>query len=122
GILLLGACAAGPNPDQTPGGYGFWWGLWHGIILPVSFIVSLFTDSVSIYEVDNDGNWYDVGFMLGIALFSGPVMPLRGRPAWPDGTGPGSARRRRADAKPWTSRARRHSLLASGRHRPDARP
>ncbi|MFI2703761.1 hypothetical protein [Cellulosimicrobium composti] len=79
GILLLGACAAGPNPDQNPAGYGFWWGLWHGVILPVSFIVSLFTDTVSIYEVDNDGNWYDVGFVLGIALFSGPVIALRGR-------------------------------------------
>jgi len=49
------------------------------MILPVTFIVSLFTDTVSIYEVDNDGNWYDVGFMLGIALFSGPVIALRGR-------------------------------------------
>ena len=44
------------------------------MILPVTFIVSLFTDTVSIYEVDNNGNWYDFGFMLGIALFSGPVI------------------------------------------------
>ncbi len=64
---------------RTPGGYGFWWGLWQGTILPVTFIVSLFTDTVSIYEVDNNGNWYDVGFVLGIALFSGPVVALRGR-------------------------------------------
>ncbi|MBN0038832.1 hypothetical protein JN535_01430 [Cellulosimicrobium cellulans] len=78
-LLLLGACAAGPNVAASPGGYGFWWGLWQGIILPVTFIVSLFTDTVSIYEVDNNGNWYDVGFMLGIALFSGPVIALRGR-------------------------------------------
>ncbi|MCO7273565.1 MULTISPECIES: hypothetical protein [Cellulosimicrobium] len=78
-ILLLGACAAGPNVAASPGGYGFWWGLWQGMILPFTFIVSLFTDTVSIYEVDNNGNWYDVGFMLGIALFSGPVIALRGR-------------------------------------------
>ncbi len=78
-LLLLGACAAGPNLEANPGGYGFWWGLWQGTILPVTFIVSLFTDTVSIYEVDNNGNWYDVGFVLGIALFSGPVVALRGR-------------------------------------------
>ena len=78
-LLLLGACAAGPNVEASPGGYGFWWGLWQGMILPVTFIVSLFTDTVSIYEVDNNGNWYDVGFMLGIALFSGPVIALGNR-------------------------------------------
>ncbi|MFD6029132.1 hypothetical protein ACFWE5_00340 [Cellulosimicrobium funkei] len=78
-LLLLGACAAGPNVAANPGGYGFWWGLWQGAILPVTFIVSLFTDTVSIYEVDNNGTWYDVGFVLGIALFSGPAIALRGR-------------------------------------------
>ena len=31
-------------------------------------------DSVTIYEVVNDGNWYDFGFVLGLALFSGPAM------------------------------------------------
>jgi hypothetical protein len=78
-LLLVGACAAGPNVTANPGGYGFWWGLWQGMILPISFIVSLFTDTVNIYEVDNNGNWYDVGFMLGIAIFSGPVIALGGR-------------------------------------------
>ncbi|GED08449.1 hypothetical protein FB00_13030 [Cellulosimicrobium funkei] len=77
--LLLGACAAGPNVVANPGGYGFWWGLWQGIILPVTFIVSLFTDTVSIYEVDNNGGWYDFGFVLGIAMFSGPAIAIGGR-------------------------------------------
>ncbi|WP_299277420.1 hypothetical protein [uncultured Georgenia sp.] len=78
-VVVLGACAAGQNVQEVPGGRGFWFGLWHGVILPVTFIVSLFTDTVSIYEVDNNGNWYDAGFVLGVALFSGPVMALRGR-------------------------------------------
>ncbi len=71
-----------------------------GTILPVTFIVSLFTDTVSIYEVDNNGNWYDVGFVLGIALFSGPVVAARatvltggGQPS--TGCGPTSSRRQR---------------------------
>jgi len=78
-VLALGGCAAGVNAAADPGGAGFWPGLWHGIILPITFIVSLFTDTVNIYEVDNNGNWYDFGFVLGLALFSGPAMALRGR-------------------------------------------
>jgi hypothetical protein len=67
-VLLLSACAAGPNPalDTGPDPAGFWLGLWHGFILPVTFVVSLFTDDVSIYEVANSGNWYDFGFVLGV--------------------------------------------------------
>jgi hypothetical protein len=78
-LLLLAACAAGVNPDvgtPPPGATepaGFWLGLWHGIILPVTWIVSLFTDTVSPYEVFNSGNWYDFGFVLGITIvFGGP--------------------------------------------------
>jgi hypothetical protein len=31
--------------------------------------LSLFLDSVNIYEVHNSGGWYDFGFMLGIGAF-----------------------------------------------------
>ena len=50
---------------------GFWLGLWHGIIAPVTFVISLFTDDVSIYEVHNSGNWYDFGYVLGLAMAFG---------------------------------------------------
>jgi hypothetical protein len=72
-LLMVTACAAGPN-DQVggPGAAGFWLGLWQGLISPITFIVSLFTDDVNVYEVNNNGNWYDFGFMLGVACaFSG---------------------------------------------------
>jgi hypothetical protein len=78
-VLLLAACAAGANPEvgsAPPGAEdpaGFWLGLWHGMILPITWIVSLFTDTVTPYEVFNNGNWYDVGFVLGISIaFGGP--------------------------------------------------
>jgi hypothetical protein len=74
-VLLLGACAAGPNPSMDSNGAGFWLGLWHGIIIPVTFVISLFNDNVSIYDVHNNGNWYDFGFMLGIA---GPFSGIAG--------------------------------------------
>ena len=45
--------------------YGFFSGLIHGFITPVSFISSLFMDDVSIYAVNNCGGLYDFGFLLG---------------------------------------------------------
>jgi hypothetical protein len=45
---------------------GFWYGMWHGFISPISFLISLFDDSVSIYSVYNNGGWYDFGFILGM--------------------------------------------------------
>lgn len=74
--LLLAACTAGVNPEvgaSPPDGdvAGFWLGLWHGIIAPVTFVISLFTESVSLYEVHNNGNWYDFGFVLGAGILLG---------------------------------------------------
>jgi GNAT superfamily N-acetyltransferase len=74
GVLLLSSCAAGPNPAAGAGQdpVGFWYGLWHGFIIPVTFVISLFTDEVSIYEVRNTGGWYDLGYVVGLSLiFSG---------------------------------------------------
>jgi hypothetical protein len=45
-------------------------GLWHGIVAPITFIVSLFADGVRIYETNNNGRWYDFGFMLGIGAYA----------------------------------------------------
>ena len=75
-LLLLVSCVAGPNPaagvvDAAGKTYGFWSGLWHGIISPVTFIISLFTKNVNIYEVHNSGNWYNFGFILGVSVIFG---------------------------------------------------
>lgn len=70
-VLLLSACAAGANPevglaDVDGDVAGFWLGLWHGVIAPVTFVISLFSDTVNVYEVHNTGNWYNFGFVLGV--------------------------------------------------------
>lgn len=75
-LVLLSACAAGANPEAGAAGgggevAGFWLGLWQGFITPVTFVVSLFTDAVNIYEVHNSGNWYDTGFVLGVSMVLG---------------------------------------------------
>ena len=80
-LLLLIAfvfvsCTAGPNISvDTPGEKGkvagFLRGLWHGFIVLFTFIISLFTDKVNVYEVHNTGGWYDFGFIIGIMIFFG---------------------------------------------------
>ena len=51
--------------------YGFWSGLWHGIVAPFAFIGSLFSDSIAMYAVNNNGGWYDFGFVLGAGILFG---------------------------------------------------
>ncbi len=72
-VLLLTSCAAGPNAEVDTGEdpAGFLLGLWHGFIILVTFVISLFSDNVSVYEVANNGNWYDFGFILGILISIG---------------------------------------------------
>ena len=75
-VLLLAACAAGPNDVAGTAAAdgdvaGFWLGLWHGLSVVITFVISLFTDSVSVYEVHNNGGWYDFGFILGLMISLG---------------------------------------------------
>ena len=49
-LLLLSGCAAEAQPDAGSGDAGFWLGLWQGLILPVTFVVSLFNDEVAIMK------------------------------------------------------------------------
>lgn len=72
-ILLIG----GPNSKYNSKGAkkaGFFVGFWHGIIAPLVFLVSLFTTDVRVYETNNNGRWYDFGFLLGIGAFSSKVV------------------------------------------------
>ena len=69
-VLLLSSCAAGDSKfDLDPA--GFWMGLWHGLISLVTFIISIFNDNVTIYEVNNTGWPYNLGFILGAMIFYG---------------------------------------------------
>ena len=74
--VLLAGCAAGANELRGTANRegkvaGFWHGLWHGLIAPVTFIISLFTRSVHMYEVHNNGGWYNFGFLLGMMIIFG---------------------------------------------------
>lgn len=73
GTLALGGCAPGPHPvvGSVDGLPGFWAGLWHGFITLFTFVISLFSDKVAIYETANSGHLYDLGYVLGLMLFWG---------------------------------------------------
>jgi len=43
-------------------------GLWHGIIAPVTLIMSFFNEEVQMYEVHNDGKEYNLGYLFGVAI------------------------------------------------------
>jgi hypothetical protein len=72
-LLLLTACAPGANEltytiaENSSSTAGFWMGLWHGSICMITFVISLFSDNVNMYEVHNSGNWYNFGFLAGLS-------------------------------------------------------
>jgi hypothetical protein len=49
----------------------FWAGFWHGLIIVITFIVSLFTNTVKIYEANNCGWAYNLGFIIGACISLG---------------------------------------------------
>jgi len=74
--FLFVGCAAGPNDlvgqaNDSGDLAGFWKGLWHGFIMPISWFISLFDSDVTIYEVHNSGGWYTFGFWLGVSTVYG---------------------------------------------------
>jgi hypothetical protein len=84
-MIAVAGCAPGRNSaERTPDRHGqiagFWLGLWQGLISPITFVISLFKPGVRLYEVHNNGNWYNFGFVLGAGLFlSGGIFGRKKR-------------------------------------------
>ena len=72
-IFTMSSCADVTNIEecikQEP--YGFWSGLWHGFISPISFFGSLIWEDIAMYAVNNNGGWYNFGFVLGSGILFG---------------------------------------------------
>jgi hypothetical protein len=69
-LLCLSACAHQPSPLPFGHPPGFFHALWHGLIAPIAFVGSLFTNA-RIYAFPNTGVWYDLGFLIGISVWAG---------------------------------------------------
>jgi hypothetical protein len=76
--LVFMSCAPGNEKwDQeiNPGDKaGFLYGLWHGAIIIITFIISLFTTEVGLYEINNTGWPYNLGFIIGLNISIGGMF------------------------------------------------
>lgn len=68
-LLILVGCADVTNVEQCipkdEHTYGFFAGTWHGMISGPAFLGSLIWDDIAIYAINNNGAWYNFGFVGG---------------------------------------------------------
>ena len=76
-VMFLSSCVPGDGKNTSDNPAGFLWGIWHGWLAPVSLILSLFKDSIRIYEVANTAFWYDFGFYISIISGFGGLSLFR---------------------------------------------
>ena len=65
-VLLLTVCIPGDGTNTPNNPAGFFWGVWHGWLAPISLIVHFFNNEIRIYEINNSGWLYDFGFYIAI--------------------------------------------------------
>jgi hypothetical protein len=66
-IFILSSCANKEVVDACLSGhkFGFWSGLWHGIIAPIDLVLMFFKDDITLYAQNNNGVFYALGFLIG---------------------------------------------------------
>ena len=64
--VLTSGCAPGSGWATPEKPAGFFTGIWHGWIAPISLILGLFDSCIRVYEPINTGWWYDFGFYIAI--------------------------------------------------------
>lgn len=67
-LAIAGSNSRYKLPNALPA--GFFAGLWHGLIAPFIFWISLFSDGIRVYESNNKGRRYDFGFLLGVGAWA----------------------------------------------------
>jgi polyferredoxin len=64
--MVFTGCFPGGETYKEKEPAGFFSGIWHGWIAPISLIVGFFDNNIRIYEVRNTGWWYDLGFYMAV--------------------------------------------------------
>lgn len=75
--ICLAACAPGDGAATLERPAGFFWGIWHGWIAPITLIIGLFNHDIRVYETFNTGWWYDFGFYIAIIGGFGGLSLIR---------------------------------------------
>lgn len=76
-LVLLTGCIPGDGTASATSTAGFFWGIWHGWLAPLSLIISIFDRNIRIYEVFNSGFWYDFGYYMAIIAGFGGLSLAR---------------------------------------------
>lgn len=83
-VAGLSGCAAHYPAGAAADPYGFWFGVWHGLVFPyalvangLSWLVGLvglaFMESIELVGRPNTGTGYYIGFAIGLCAFWGPA-------------------------------------------------
>jgi hypothetical protein len=75
----IAGCFPGAGHSSQANPAGFFTGVWHGWIAPISLILGLFDDKVRLYELTNTGWWYDLGFYIAVISGFGGIAFTRGK-------------------------------------------
>ncbi|WP_160680696.1 hypothetical protein [Clostridium sp. C8-1-8] len=76
-LALLTGCIPGDGSRTVTKPAGFFSGIWHGWIAPISLVGGLFNKHLRIYEVNNTGWFYDLGFYAAVISGFGGISLFR---------------------------------------------
>ena len=77
--LLLSGCLPGDGVNSAADPAGFFWGVWHGWVAPISLVYGYFKPGIRLYETANSGWFYDLGFYMAVISGFGGLNLARGR-------------------------------------------
>ena len=77
--LFMVGCVPGDGYNTAENPAGFFWGIWHGWVAPISLILGLFEKNIRVYEIHNSGWWYDFGFYIAIISGFGGISLFRSK-------------------------------------------
>lgn len=78
-VLLFSSCLPGTLVVPVDPPAGFFRGIWHGWVAPVSLVAGLFNPTIRVYESYNTGWWYDLGFYMAVVSGFGSLSLVRRR-------------------------------------------
>lgn len=76
-LITLTGCLPGDGTYTLANPAGFFWGVWHGWVAPISLIMGFVDKNIRVYESNNSGWWYDFGFYIAIISGFGGISLSR---------------------------------------------
>lgn len=78
-LFTLTGCVPGDGTRTASKPAGFFWGILHGWLAPFSLIIGIFNKNIRVYEVMNNGWWYDFGFYIAVISGFGGLSLTRNK-------------------------------------------